>query len=88
VQFRRNGRKKTRGLISPTLKVEALRPKSGKYKALPVPNAGIILGQKLVEIPFEGSSKAMAQSGASNVTPMHRGGILPAGAVAQISRCT
>src|SRR5271168_1688914 len=40
------------------------------------------LGQKLVEIPFEGSTKAMAQSSASNVTPIHRGGILTAGLAA------
>src|ERR1700688_4359414 len=38
---------------------------------------GLCLGQKLVEIPFEGSTKAMAQSSASNVTPIHSGGILP-----------
>src|SRR5260370_28217516 len=44
--------------------------------------AGLCLGQKLVEIPFEGSTKAMAPSSASNVTPIHSGGILPSGAVA------
>jgi hypothetical protein len=43
---------------------------------------GLCLGQKLVEIPFEGSTKAMAQSSASNVTPIHSGGILTAGLVA------
>jgi peroxiredoxin len=36
----------------------------------------------LVDIPFEGSTKEMAQSSASNVVPIHSAGILPAGAVA------
>jgi hypothetical protein len=33
-------------------------------------------------MPFEGSTKAMAQSSSSNITPIHGGGMLPAGAVA------
>src|SRR5271156_1814055 len=35
---------------------------------------------KMVDLPFGGRTKAMAQSSASNVT--HRSGVLPAGAVA------
>src|SRR5208282_3824581 len=44
--------------------------------------AGAILRQGVIDMPSERNIKAMAQSNASNVTPIHGGGILAAGAVA------
>jgi peroxiredoxin len=36
----------------------------------------------MIEAASEGRTEAMAQSGASNMTPIHSGGVLPAGAAA------
>jgi hypothetical protein len=59
-----------------------------KLIGLRVATAGVYFGQKLVEIPFEGSTKAMAQSSASNVLRYTAGESSPLGQWPQISRCT